>query len=302
MKKQYFILNLLVLILAQKVKAQVPTAENLVGIHVVNTSQMNGISGVIQGSLIYNSDSNALFQYDGLQWKPVGLSILDTIKSSTTFDLERSNNLTDKDIVLQDTQQNVLFRASINLLFEALIGQISGFELSTAPSSWLALNGQTIANGVNLYPGLAARYPSWVNGNNIELPNYNEIGVSNGGRFIRGLGDRNPGDARDDATAMPSNQFVTQNAGNHSHTGSTSTDGNHNHTVVNGTSSVTVSTFFASTSVLRSTGTTNTSTSGNHNHSLSIDNAGNHNHNITGGDAETRPIEVSLLWCVFVGL
>lgn len=48
--------------------SQAPTAEELVGIHEVTTSEMNLISTPNTGSLVYNSDRKSIFFYDGSQW------------------------------------------------------------------------------------------------------------------------------------------------------------------------------------------------------------------------------------------
>lgn len=58
--------------LCQFLLAQAPTAEYLVRIHNVSTAEMNAISNVDTGSLIYNLDSLQLFQYNGSLWKAVG--------------------------------------------------------------------------------------------------------------------------------------------------------------------------------------------------------------------------------------
>ncbi len=58
-----------------KAISQVPTAEELVGIHSVTNSQMNSIANPITGTLLFNSDNSSLYGYNGSSWeslKPQG--------------------------------------------------------------------------------------------------------------------------------------------------------------------------------------------------------------------------------------
>ena len=48
--------------------AQVPKNDELVALHIVSTSEMNTITAPIQGSLIFNSDDNEVYQYNGTLW------------------------------------------------------------------------------------------------------------------------------------------------------------------------------------------------------------------------------------------
>lgn len=70
MKKiKTLLLLMVVAIYTTKAVAQVPTANELVGIHVVSESQMNSITGPITGTLIFNSDANSVYEYSGSAWE-----------------------------------------------------------------------------------------------------------------------------------------------------------------------------------------------------------------------------------------
>lgn len=51
-----------------EVSAQSVTSENLVNIHNLNTTQISGLVAPSKGSLVYNTDSNKLFVFDGTVW------------------------------------------------------------------------------------------------------------------------------------------------------------------------------------------------------------------------------------------
>ncbi|MFK5971970.1 MAG: fibrinogen-like YCDxxxxGGGW domain-containing protein [Flavobacteriaceae bacterium] len=48
-----------------QISAQVPENDELVALHIVSTSEMNTIISPIQGSLIFNSDDNEVYQFNG---------------------------------------------------------------------------------------------------------------------------------------------------------------------------------------------------------------------------------------------
>lgn len=116
-----------------------------------------------------------------------------------------------------------------------------------------------------------------------ELPNLNGEG-----RYLRG--GLFSGELQDDATAANGLAASAGLAGNHSHTVGSAGAHNHNRTNVGGIGSTRG---FAAAG--NQSGTTSTNTAGNHTHSLSS--AGEHTHAITlDGDAETRPITMSVVW------
>jgi len=49
--------------------SQAPTADDLVTIHKATQSEIDAMTGLYEGSLIYNSDVKALFQYSGTAWQ-----------------------------------------------------------------------------------------------------------------------------------------------------------------------------------------------------------------------------------------
>lgn len=61
-----------------ELKAQAVDGEMLLGVHAVNTSEMNSITGMVVGSILYNTDSGALFEYNGISWLAVDRKNLDT--------------------------------------------------------------------------------------------------------------------------------------------------------------------------------------------------------------------------------
>ncbi len=48
--------------------AQVPKNDELVALHIVSSSEMNAITSPVQGSLIFNSDDNEVYQFNGTLW------------------------------------------------------------------------------------------------------------------------------------------------------------------------------------------------------------------------------------------
>ena len=64
-------LTLLIVLVAYSIKAtsQVPTAGELLGLHSVTESQMNSIAHPIVGTLLFNSDDNSVYEYNGTSWE-----------------------------------------------------------------------------------------------------------------------------------------------------------------------------------------------------------------------------------------
>lgn len=69
--KRIFIILLVTVGFSNLLNAQAPEAGLLVNIHRATTTQMNAISTTDSGSLIYNSDSLALYAFDGTNWQKV---------------------------------------------------------------------------------------------------------------------------------------------------------------------------------------------------------------------------------------
>ena len=175
-------------------------------------------------------------------------------------------------------------------LITFLTGTVMWTSQATIDDSFgLALNGQTVVNGVVDYPELAAKIMSGdlvgvatVAGADIVLADWNEVGVAQGGYFQRGLGNRTAGAFVNDSTALPNSGWsfsgTAASAGAHTHSFGVKNAAGINETPpASGAGSV--------------TGSQTTSSDGAHTHSLSG--------SVSGGDAETAPKAVSGLWYVF---
>ena len=140
-----------------------------------------------------------------------------------------------------------------------LVGQIVMWGSSTIPSGWLECNGQSTAS----YPVLAALYGS-------NVPDLR-------GEFVRGFDSGRGVDTgrallstQGDQFALPNTAFGTSNPGNHTHSVRTEkTDGGQS----GSTGEITHK---------------NSSTGG----------GGSHTHTINGGDDETRPRNVALMYII----
>lgn len=232
----------------------------------MTASERIAISSPAKGLLVYDTDSNSYVMYNGSTWKS---------------------------IVTQENNRN--------------IGMIGAFASSSLPAGWLELNGQSVAS--SSYPSLAARYPSWISGSNIVLPDYR-------GYFLRGTGTNgsnasisgpSAGSVQNYSTAQPGSTFTMSSNGDHNHTATLSTDGNHTHNWTDDGSvqSPKILTLAVlGSKAIRWAGTTaqrNTSTDADHTHTMTIASAGTHSHSITGGgDTETRPYNISVLWAIKV--
>jgi hypothetical protein len=186
------------------------------------------------------------------------------------------------------------------------VGMIMAFPTTSLPDGWLKLDGSSIAKAS--YPGLEAIYPAWVSGANIILPDYR-------GYYLRGSGTNSASatiagntvnDTQAFSTRLPRNTAIaTDSSGEHNNHSVTSVSTyGHSHTFTdraNGTTAVTLSglgnLLYADNSA---TGRT-TSSDGAHSHTVTFSSDGAHTHTITGGgDAETRPYSIGVVWAVRV--
>ena len=69
MKKTRTILLWITMLMSTIITSQVPTAEELVGVHTVTEVEMNGIVNPITGTLLYNSDNNSVSSFNGTTWQ-----------------------------------------------------------------------------------------------------------------------------------------------------------------------------------------------------------------------------------------
>lgn len=188
------------------------------------------------------------------------------------------------------------------------VGMIMAFPNSSLPDGWLALDGTSIPK--TDYADLETVYPGWVSGSNIVLPDYR-------GYYLRGTGTNASnsliagntlGSAQGFSTRLPRNSnFGSDTTGSHTHTLSNISTYTHSHDSIvdqgQGSTSallpsvISLGIIFADN--ITSTGTT--SGSGSHNHTATFSNDGTHTHTVNGGgDAETRPYTIGVVWAVRV--
>ncbi len=94
MKKLFY----LILFIPFGLFAQTPEADELVLIQeVATTADMEGITGVVQGSLIFNVEESAIYYYDGTQWintRRTSFSGTFTISENQVANLANQNQTT----------------------------------------------------------------------------------------------------------------------------------------------------------------------------------------------------------------
>ena len=184
------------------------------------------------------------------------------------------------------------------------IGMIAAFASTIVPSNWRVLDGTGIPTAD--FPELSAVYPAWVSGATINLPDYR-------GYFLRGTGTNANGvtgaaieQNQAASTALPVSPFVTNSTGGNAHTGTvTNSAGAHTHNYgdwggasTNVAESALANNIADDLPAIRNTG----AASAQHTHALAtIATAGAHTHTITGGgDAQTQPRNISIVWAIKV--
>jgi hypothetical protein len=208
------------------------------------------------------------------------------------------------------------------------LGYVLGWSSNVAPPDFLLpLNGGTF-NWVD-YPDFQSfntSYPSQFIASSTGTT-FTLVNINTAGRFLRG--STSAGVNENGSTALPTTSFTTNTTGAHVHSvdppaTNTNSAGAHNHGR-GGTGAVATGDYGL---IMRSSGGNNTTNSvdqtvgepniitaprelglandGDHTHTLDIAafnsaSAGDHSHTITGGgDAETRPINTSVVWCLKV--
>ncbi len=185
------------------------------------------------------------------------------------------------------------------------VGYIAAFENTTLSPEWLLLDGTTVL--VANYPELAAVYPAWVSGGNINLPDYR-------GLFLAGAGNNSstvfttatpssPGVYVMDATALPQNTNFTPSStnGEHTHAGVANTSGSHSHFYFDLGSVPYHAPSGGGAFPARNINTTRfTNAAGSHDHTITnISTVSGHSHTIdASSDSETRPHNISVQWVV----
>ncbi len=191
------------------------------------------------------------------------------------------------------------------------LGYIVGWASNVAaPNYLLPLNGGTYAwadypEFQVLHTATPSQYISSSNASTFTLVN-----INGAGRFLRGA--TAAGTTQVGSTAMPVIALGMSSTGDHLHsidppsTG-TSTTGNHQHTLSFNNDDY--NNWGGGSTSLDDDGGGSynryTSWSGDHSHTLDIAaftsaSSGDHTHGIAGGDAETRPINTSVVWCIKV--
>ena len=198
------------------------------------------------------------------------------------------------------------------------VGAVEAFARSTAPSGWLAANGSTIGSASSGATNASADYSAlftvlWDNWTNTLLPILNSAGAASTrgasasadfaankrlplpdlrGYFARGWGVAGQNGANSDGTvsgAFGEKQADATKRPSTALTGTTNTTGLHTHP--HGRLGAAVPGTFANNITNYPGGETSgiTGSSGNHSHTVTIDG---------GGDTETRPKNIALLYCI----
>jgi len=90
------VLILTILSAFQFIKAQTPTAGELVGIHVLTQTEIDAIANPIVGTLVFNSNDNTLQSFSGGEWSvPESLStFVDNMDGTFTYTNENDESIT----------------------------------------------------------------------------------------------------------------------------------------------------------------------------------------------------------------
>jgi hypothetical protein len=300
MKKVYSILCLM-LILAQGINAQ-----NNVGIgtNLPNSSAKLDISATDKGLLIPQVALTASNAAGPIASPATSLLVYNTATAGSV-----PNNVTPGYYYWDGTKWVKIMTNNNNSLD---VGYIVGWSSNTAPPDYLLPLNSGTYNWVD-YPDFQTFHTSYPcqfiassNATSFTLKN-----INTSGRFLRG--NTSAGIEQAGSTAMPSVPFTNSTNGVHTHSvdppnTSTTNAGAHSHTLTfnnddfNGGG--------GGTNGLEDDGggATNVKTTsgvGDHSHNLDINafnsaSNGDHSHTISGGDAETRPINTSVIWCIKV--
>ena len=185
-------------------------------------------------------------------------------------------------------------------------GAVCAFAGISVPSGWLWCNGAAVSRSshADLFAAIGTTYGNGDGSTTFNLPELR-------GEFIRGW----PGGGSIDAGRVfgswqegmlgQHSHSGTTSSDTHSHSGTTNNGGTHNHSVSGQTPSSTQSDINPGSQILYSSDgsnsrSTNTDSGGSHDHSFTTS-SDTHSHTITTdntGGIETRPRNVSLLYCI----
>ena len=90
---KYFLYILVVLAIASS-RLSAVTADELMQIHKVTTTEMNSIITPLAGSLVYNTSENSLYFYTGTVWKRMRSNGSETIFNAGTGMVVTGNGTT----------------------------------------------------------------------------------------------------------------------------------------------------------------------------------------------------------------
>lgn len=235
-------------------------------------------ANIVDGTIV-DADVNASAAIAGTKVSPdFGSQNITTTGSLTANGLSYPTSDGAADEVLKTNGSGTL---SFGTIQGVPTGSVFYFAASTAPTGYLKANGDTVPNGSGTVQGVTADFSALyailgsTYGSAGQLPDLR-------GEFIRGFDDgkgtdsgRTFGTSQDDATALPTTAFTTDNPGDHNHSYSRAV---YQNSITDDSPDQTSSVYFAS-------GTTG--------------DAGAHTHSITGGgDSETRPRNIALLPCI----
>lgn len=230
-------------------------------------------ANIVDGTIV-DADVNASAAIAGTKVSPdFGSQNITTTGSLTANGLSYPTSDGAADEVLKTNGSGTL---SFGTIQGVPTGSVFYFAASTAPTGYLTCDGSSISRTTyaDLFAVVGTTFGS-VDGNTFNLPDLR-------GEFIRGFDDgkgtdsgRTFGTSQDDATALPTTAFTTDNPGDHNHSYSQAV---YQNSITDDSPDQTSSVYFTS-------GTTG--------------DAGAHTHSITGGgDSETRPRNIALLPCI----
>ncbi|NOT02153.1 MAG: tail fiber protein [Phycisphaerales bacterium] len=210
-------------------------------------------------------------------------------------------------------------------------GSIVAYAGATAPTGWLLCNGSTISRAANadLFAAIGTAYGTGDGSTTFHLPDLR-------GRFLRGVtggtandpnaatrtasnaggnAGNNIGSLQTDATSLPTASFINSTIAAHTHTIS---GGSHSHTLSGsgehdhfGSMRASAGGAFNTEPASGNPAASNLGLfqlldGGGHTHTVNTDtdhahtasSAGSHAHTISGGDVETRPVNVYVNWII----
>lgn len=212
---------------------------------------------------------------------------IETYNSNLVLQLSDSSSLDQK-------QFKYLQQLIANNKIETIpIGCIFPFSSDTVPDNYAVCDGTAL--NISDYQELFSVIKTNFNHTDID-PNISFNLPDLRGLFVRGLDtSRNIGSVQNFSTAMPAIPFTISYDGAHTHT--VSSAGAHTHsTTFNTAVQSGSSTQCLSLPNYNGQVTLATSSAGDHTHSLSTD--GLHSHTLSGGDFETRPNNLALVYII----